>query len=224
VDAVGGPPYGDFTDDGEVRAAARRRPHRLGFGLAGLISDLIGDVGDQLGPLRQILASNGIMERCWNAGKPWQRPWVSGCGFWEAPVQHGGHVCCGVEFATGGRYVQVEEWVLTGLGRQGEQVPAGSARTADCEVRHDLVDSGVERVNDLGSDEVLGGHQEAVGVALHRLESRAAGVLSSRSTVLAETGASSRPMICCSVSVGVRGEMVSGRITVWGSPSPTTCR
>ena len=47
-------------------------------------------------------------------------------------------------------------------------------------------------------------------------------MLSSRSKVLAEVGASSRARICCRVSVGVRGEMVSGRITVCGSPSPTT--
>jgi hypothetical protein len=52
----------------------------------------------------------------------WSTCWVSGCGFWEAPVQHGGHVCCGVEFATGGRCVQAEEWVYTGLTLQGDQV------------------------------------------------------------------------------------------------------
>jgi hypothetical protein len=45
VDAVGGPPHGDFTDDGEVRAAARRRPDRLGFVLAGVTSDLVGEHG-----------------------------------------------------------------------------------------------------------------------------------------------------------------------------------
>jgi len=50
-----------------------------------------------------------------------------------------------------------------------------------------------------------------------------AGSLSSRSTVPAERGASSRARICCSVSVGVRGDMVSGRIRVCGSPSPKTC-
>ena len=46
VDGVGGPPNSDFTDDGEVRAAARLRPHRLRFVLVGLISDLVGEVGD----------------------------------------------------------------------------------------------------------------------------------------------------------------------------------
>ena len=99
------------------------------------------------------------MEGLWNAGKPGKRPWVGGCGFWEAPVQHGGHVCCGVEFATGGRCVQVEEWVLTGHGRQGEQVcPQGRPGRLVGEFGDDLVGSGVEHLNDLGSEELLGGH------------------------------------------------------------------
>jgi hypothetical protein len=34
-----------FTNDGEVRPAARWRPHRLGFVLAGGTSDLVGEVG-----------------------------------------------------------------------------------------------------------------------------------------------------------------------------------
>jgi hypothetical protein len=46
VDAAGGPPHRDFTDDGEIRAAARRRPHRLGFVLAGVTSNLVGEVGN----------------------------------------------------------------------------------------------------------------------------------------------------------------------------------
>ncbi|HEX3220086.1 MAG TPA: hypothetical protein VHU77_08710, partial [Candidatus Limnocylindria bacterium] len=48
----------------------------------------------------------------------------------------------------------------------------------------------------LGSDDLFGCDLEAVGVALNRLKSRAAGSLSSRNTVLAETGDSSRAMIC----------------------------
>jgi hypothetical protein len=55
-----------------------------------------------------------------------------------------------------------------------------------------MVGSAVERLNDLGFDELLGRHLEVVGVALDRLESRAAGFLSSRSKVLAETGVSPR--------------------------------
>jgi hypothetical protein len=159
VDAVGRPPHGDFTDDGEVGAAARRRPHRLGFVFAGVISDPIGDVGHDLGSLRQVLTPNGmIMERLRNPGKPGKRPWAGGCGLWEAPVQHSGQVCCGVEFATGGRCVQVQEWVLTGLRRQGEQVcPQGRPGRLVGEVGRDLVGSGVEQLNGLGSDELLGG-------------------------------------------------------------------
>ena len=75
------------------------------------------------------------MERLRNPGKPGKRPWVSGCGFWEAPVQHGGHVPGGVEFSSGGRCVQVQEWVLAGVGREGEQVcPEGRPRRLVCEV------------------------------------------------------------------------------------------
>ncbi len=57
-----------------------------------------------------------------NAGKPGKRPRVGGCGLWEAPVQYGGHVPGGVEFSSGGGCLQVEEWVLTGLSRQGEEM------------------------------------------------------------------------------------------------------
>jgi len=46
VDAVGGPPHSDFTNDGCVPAAARRRPHWLGVVLAGGVLDLIGEVGN----------------------------------------------------------------------------------------------------------------------------------------------------------------------------------
>jgi hypothetical protein len=44
MDAVGGPPYGDFSDDGEVRLV-RRRPSRLRIVLLGVTSDLVGEVG-----------------------------------------------------------------------------------------------------------------------------------------------------------------------------------
>ena len=106
-----------------------------------------------------------IMKRLRDAGKPRKRPWASGSGFWEAPVQHGGHVCCGVEFATGGRCRQVEEWVLTGLCRQPEEM-CSERRPGRLvgEVEHDLVCSSVEHLNDLGSEEMLGRNMNAVGV------------------------------------------------------------
>jgi hypothetical protein len=123
VDRVGGPPDLDFRDEGDARVAARRCPCRLFAVLAGAVSNLICEADNELRPLRQILAPNVmIMKRLRNTGKPRERSRVRGCGFWEAPGQHGGYVCCGVEFSSGGGCVQVEEWVFTGLGRQGDQV------------------------------------------------------------------------------------------------------
>ena len=70
-----------------------------------------------------------------------------------------------MEFAASGGCVQVEEWVLTGLRCQGEQVcPEGRPGRLVGDVGHDLVGSAVEHLNDLGSEELLGCHLNAVGV------------------------------------------------------------
>jgi hypothetical protein len=93
VDADGGPPDGDVTNGGGVPVTAERRPHRLRAVLGGLASNLSGEANHQLGPRGQVLAPNGmIMKRFRYTGKPGKRAWVSGCGLWEAPAQHGGHV------------------------------------------------------------------------------------------------------------------------------------
>ena len=123
----------------------------------------------------------------------------------EAPVEDGGHVACGSEVASGGGCQQVAEWVLSGFGREREQVGSQGWPGGFVGESGDVLVGLVELGDGLGSDELFGGDVEAVGVALDRLWSRAAGSLSSRSRVLAETGASSRARICCSVSVGVRG-------------------
>jgi hypothetical protein len=47
-DAVGGPPYCDFADEGGARVASRRCPDWLGFTLAGVVLDLVGEVGDKV--------------------------------------------------------------------------------------------------------------------------------------------------------------------------------
>ena len=71
VDAVGGPPYVDFTDEGDARPTARRSPNRQRAAPASVCSDMSGEVGDQLGVLRKILAPNGmIMKRFRNTRKP----------------------------------------------------------------------------------------------------------------------------------------------------------
>jgi hypothetical protein len=83
----------------------------------------------------------------------------------------------------------------------------------------------VELCDGLGSDELFGRHMEAVGVALDRLKEPGRWVVElPEHGAGGERAASSRARICCSVSVGVRGDMVSGRIRVCGSPSPKTCR
>ena len=161
-------------------------------------------------------------ERSWYAWEPGQRTWVDRRERWEAPVEDGGHVACGSEVSSAGGCQQVREGVFTGCGREGEQVGSQGRPGGFVGEPGDVPVGLVELCDGLGSEELFGCDVEAVGVALDGWKSRVAGLLSSRSKVLAETDASSQARICCSVSVGVRGEMVSGRMRVWGSPSPTT--
>lgn len=64
VDADGGTPDGDFTEQGDARVAARRRPHPLFLAMAGAVSDLICEANNKLRPLRQVLTPNVmIMKR-----------------------------------------------------------------------------------------------------------------------------------------------------------------
>ena len=56
IDAVGGPPYCNFADEGGARVASRCSPYWLGVVLAGVVLDLVGEVGDQLGSLCQVVA------------------------------------------------------------------------------------------------------------------------------------------------------------------------
>jgi hypothetical protein len=172
VDADGGTPNGDFTKEGSGRVAARRRPCGLFAVLAGAVSNLICEADNELSPLRQILAPNGIiMERFRNTGEPRQRCRVGRCRLWEAPVEYGGHVAGGMEFSSDGGCLEVEEWVLTGFSRHSEQVCSERrpGRLAG-EFGDHLVGLAVEHLDDLGSDQLLGRDMEAVGVALNSLE------------------------------------------------------
>jgi hypothetical protein len=64
VDADGSAPDGDFTEESEARVAARRCPYRLFAAMASAVSNLIGEVDNELRPLRQVLAPRVmIMER-----------------------------------------------------------------------------------------------------------------------------------------------------------------
>ena len=58
IDADGGSPDGDFTEEGGGRVAARWCPDGLFAAVAGAVSDLICKAGNELRPLRQVLAPN----------------------------------------------------------------------------------------------------------------------------------------------------------------------
>ena len=90
------------------------------------------------------------------------------------------------------------------------------------EVGDDLVGLTVERLNDLGSDQLLGRDIEPVGVALNGVEQPGTRVADFSQQRGGEVGVLSRARICCRISVGVRGATVSGRMMLCGSPSPTT--
>jgi hypothetical protein len=159
-----------------------------------------------------------------NAQQPGQRTWVGKRERGEPPVEDGRHIGCGSEVASAGGGQQVAERMFTRFGREGEQVgsqgrPGGSGGES-----WDVLVGLVELCDGLGSEELFGCDAEGVGVALDRLEEPGRWVVELAQHGVAETGASSLPRICCNVSVGVRGEMVSGRMTVCGSPSPTTWR
>jgi hypothetical protein len=46
IDAVGGPPHGDFADEGGALVTSRWCPDWLGVILAGVLLDLVAEVGD----------------------------------------------------------------------------------------------------------------------------------------------------------------------------------
>jgi hypothetical protein len=60
IDAVGGPPHCDFADEGGARVTTRWCPDWLGVTSAGVILNLVGEVGDQLGSLCQVAAPDRI--------------------------------------------------------------------------------------------------------------------------------------------------------------------
>ena len=86
--------------------AFRYGPEWWAVTLAGVVLDLVGEVGDELGSCCQVVAPDGMgMERFWYAGEPGQRTWVGRRELWEAPVEDGGHVACGREIATAGGFL-----------------------------------------------------------------------------------------------------------------------
>jgi hypothetical protein len=64
IDAVGGPPHCDFADEGGAEVAFRYCPGwRVGT-FAGVVLNLVGEVGDQLGSRCQVGPPGGmVMQR-----------------------------------------------------------------------------------------------------------------------------------------------------------------
>ena len=58
--AVGGPPHSDSTDKCCAGVSSPCSPDWLGVTLAGVILDLVGEVGNQLGSLCQVVAPDGM--------------------------------------------------------------------------------------------------------------------------------------------------------------------
>jgi hypothetical protein len=99
----------------------------------------------------------------------------SGPGFgrperWEAPVEDGGHVACGVQVASGGGCQQVAEWVLSSFGRQREQVGSQGRPGGFVGQPGDVLVGLVELCDGMVSHKLFGCDVEIVGVALDRLE------------------------------------------------------
>ena len=134
----------------------------------------------------------------------------------QAPVEHGGAVVGGVQFATGGGCLQLEEGVLAGLaanaerwarrvGQAGSSVSSGTSRSAPASRWATAgVRGGVRRRR--------GGRRGSAG----RVEQPGRGSGSSRGRVVAEMGASSRARISRGSRSAVGGRTFSGRMRCGG--------
>jgi hypothetical protein len=78
IDAVGGPPHCDFADE-RGGLTSQCSPGWLRVTVAGVVLDLVGEVGDELASLCQIGTPHGMgMKRFWNVREPGQRTWAGG--------------------------------------------------------------------------------------------------------------------------------------------------
>ena len=153
-----------------ARAAARGCPGGWSVGSAGLFSDVVGQVGNELGTLGEIVAPDRIdLQSDWDAGQPRQRPVISCRSLRKSPVHDGGDVVSGGEISPECGFIEVDERVFAGLGGKVDEVGSqgGPGRFVG-DVGYDLVDR-LSRWQQLGSDELLRGGLKAIGVALDRI-------------------------------------------------------
>ena len=57
---VGGPPHGDFTDEGGAQRSTFRCPYGSSAVAKGVVADVMGEGGDQLGSLGEVVAPVGM--------------------------------------------------------------------------------------------------------------------------------------------------------------------
>jgi hypothetical protein len=171
VDAVRGSPDGHLPEQAGARVAARGRPGGCSVGSAGLLSDAVGEVGDELGALGEVVAPERIdLESGRDARQPWQRP-VIGCrGLRKSPVEDSGDVASGGEVAAARSIVEMAERVVAGFDCEVEEMGSESRPGRFAGEAGDVLADRIEVGNNLGSEEVFGGGVEAVGVALDSVE------------------------------------------------------
>jgi hypothetical protein len=69
VNAIGGPPHCDFTNESGAQRTALRHPMGLSGVVVGVMPNMVGEVDDQLGPPSQVLPPVGvIVDRSGNSG------------------------------------------------------------------------------------------------------------------------------------------------------------
>jgi hypothetical protein len=160
VDAVGGPPDGDFTNEGGTQRTAWRCPPWLGGVAEGVVSDVLGTGGNQLGSFHQVVTPIGvILDHLGDSAEP--RQWwssLAGCWIGKAPVQDSGHISSGAEITPDGRLMEVDQGMFAGRCGQDDQVATqGRSGRLVSDAGHDLFGSAVEHIHESGSDDLFGG-------------------------------------------------------------------
>ena len=172
IHAVRCAPDGHLPEQAGARAAARGCPGGWSVGSAGLFSDVVGQVGNELGswvdasPQTGLICSRTGMSGATTAAARDRLPQSQ-----EVAVKDGGHVASGGEVTAKSSIVEMAERVVAArFGGEVEEMGSqgGPGRFAG-EPGNVLVDP-VEVGNNLGSEEVFGGGVKAVGVPLDSVE------------------------------------------------------
>ncbi len=151
---------------GSTTAALGDPCGRIGVGDGG--SDLVGQRADQVGSGGQIVRPTPDGRAALgDAGEPRQRAraGVAEAGVVEPPVEDGGPVVGGVEFAAAGGCRELGDRVGAVRGEQQQMGAQGGPGRLVGQAGHNLLGRDVQRLDELMSCQVFGGHLEGVDVA-----------------------------------------------------------